>query len=307
VIELDYEAIKRKKQVTKIIVLLSLAFLILVATVVIPTIKNTVKARGVPSEEQQRVAARQATGVTPPAPAPAAPAAAPAAGPTTGPTVAATPPGPGIGPATPGGAPTAGLQPTGPLAQQSSEVKPLLPSRSDPFGLGAAISPTARSLARKLLPPPIFSPGTWGLAERGAGLAVAGAPGQRRTNLVEVTIPSLSVSPSPVPPLPSATTQVGRQSASLPTDVAQLVSSPAGVPALPSSPMEGMRLSGIVRTGTPRAILEWRTPQGNTGTQVVAPNNPLVWPEGSRVEQIGKDYAIIRDAQGNTWRVPLRS
>lgn len=279
---MDTEAQKKRKQVIFIVVGFTAAMLVLFWQFGLPALR----ARGTRPGTQAKA---PATGISQPRTTP---------------------------PTTPRGAPAreqaAGASPL------PDGAEPFLPSRNDPFGLGAALYLVPGAPGRLQPSSALFSPGTWGVAERAAapdrggaaaapGGAVPTSGGVRPTfGLVDVKMPSLNVAERLTPPLPGISPKMTTQYASLPANAAQLLTAGAEIPAVPSPQMEGMRLSGIVRGGQPRAILEWRTPQGTLASQVVSPNQPLIWPEGGRVERLGSDYAIIKDAQGKTWRIPLR-
>jgi hypothetical protein len=290
---MDLEARKRKKQIIIIVLAFGVAVPFLVYMQFIrPNIGKSSKQTTTP-------AAQEAT-----------PGLAKAAQSTS------TAPQPGPTPSTPGGGKSLAATASSP-SSQSADLKPELPSRDDPFGLGAGVSLAgAGAAAGKAAPAPsVLSSGNWGVADReatpeGATAAstglTAGGRGVRAPRLTEVRIPPLNVAERPLLPVPGISPTFAYKYATLPSSAEQIAAGAQGIPGATSPLMEGMRLSGIVRAGRPRAILEWRTPKGTVASQVVSPNEPLNWREGSSLERLGSDYAIIKDAQGKTWRVPLR-
>lgn len=286
---MDLEAQKKRKQIIFIVVGFVLAAALLFWQFGLPALRS----RGTQPATEVKATTSAATTT---APAATAPGAAPAAG-------------IGPGPGAPGAAAAPGA-PSGSLGQLAGSAEPVLPSHryGDPFGIPrafAALLPATSRGETPLAAAALFGSGTWGVAERdgttrGGRGATAGPP------LSPVKIPAINVTPPSNPPVPAITPPGDFQRVTQPTSIEGLLPVGQELPSVPSPEMEGMRLAGIVRTGQPRGILEWRTPEGALRSQVVAPNEPLVWPPGGNVERLSSDYAIVKDAQGTTWRVPLR-
>lgn len=194
----------------------------------------------------------------------------------------------------------------------------LLPTKTgDPFGITEEFAAAGAARQRLLPVVDLFSPARWGRAERlaaqlapsaSAMLGMRAFPGAR---LSGVNLSPLTVASTPALPLPTLSPKGGYGYSAAPTNPYDLIRASAWSPSVSPPPIEGMRLAGIIRGDQgkgilPRAILEWRTPQGTFASQVVSPNEPLTWPGGGSMEILGSNYAIIKDAQGKSWRVPLR-